>query len=476
MITGNSLKRALRGWWIMALGLVLGAGAALVVTSQLSPVYQSTLTFYVVAPASERLTPLQADELVRGRIVAYPGLMTSDQFLERIIASGNLSLTEDEVRSRISASGDSETRTLEVIVRDGDPARSLDIASEIAANFGQLVEDVERAPGSTTPGTSLTAISGPSLISEPVSPRPTLNLAIGALFGTGLGAAIVVMLIRMDSTVRTVDQLAVIDALPLAALPYDADSRKLIPGSEDYASSRLAEAIRGLRTSIQLQSNKTPVRVVAVSSAAVSEGRSTTSIGLAVSLAETIRKVVLVETDLRHPSLAATLKLGQGPGLSDVLQGKVELRSALQRLGDVDVLVAGGGVDRPSALLADDRFSHMLAVLRTEYDFVVLDTPPLRPLTDAALICRTADATVLVTRYGRTTRDDVADGFRILASERCRVLGTVLNMVPGRRPPSMHTTAILSNDWRGGQDRPAVASETDAQHRAYPSPHTSRTS
>lgn len=433
---------AIHGWWIILLGLLLGVAAAFLVTSQMAPIHQSMVKFYVVAPVAENLSPLQADELVRGRIIAYPSLLTSDQFVERITSSSRLDLSEDQVADSISAFGDPETLTLTVNVNDVDADRSLDVATEIANNFGVMVNDVERVSGSATEGTVLSVISGPSLAPAPVSPRPNLNLAVGALLGLGIGALIVIARVRSDKSVRSIEQLDFEPAAKaLATIPDDHAVGKLSPASSPYLNTRLAEAVRGLRTTIQFHPHTGPLQLIAVTSTSAAEGRTTIALNLALVMAEAKNRVLLVEADLRRASLATVLDLPDRPGLVDILQGEAGVDAAIQHVGPLDVLVAGSSSTQPSELLASTSLTETLSQLRTRYDLIVLDTSALHPFTDAALVCAASDASVVVVGHGMTTRDELSAAFQALDAVRSDVLGTVLNRVPGTSSRSMQQSS-----------------------------------
>ncbi|MBG6180763.1 polysaccharide biosynthesis tyrosine autokinase [Arthrobacter sp. CAN_A1] len=467
------VRAAVQGWWIILLCVLLGLGASFLVTSQITPVHQSSVTFYVVAPVTENLSPLQADELVRGRIIAYPGLMTSDQFVERITGSSGMDLDEEQVANSISAFGDPETLTLTVDVSDVDSARSLEIATQIADNFGKMVNDVERVAGSASEGTVLTAISGPSLAPAPVSPRPILNLAIGGLLGLAAGALIIIARARTDRTVRSIHQLDLDPSMrPLATVPDDHAATKLSPKAATYLHTRLAEGVRGLRTNIQFHPHQGPLQLLAVTSAAASEGRTTTALTLALVMAEAKQRVLLVEADLRRPSLAARLDLPDVPGLVDVLHGEIEATEAVQRVGTLDVLVAGSASSHPSELLASGQMRDTFSDLRTRYDVIVLDTPALHPYTDAALVCAASDGTVVVVGHGKTTRDELSAALVSLDAVRSNVLGTVLNMAPGAHSPSLpapaastgrRSTRVRDTDNQDPDGGPAVSEVTAAR-------------
>ncbi|MCC3280178.1 hypothetical protein LJ754_13575 [Arthrobacter sp. zg-Y40] len=182
-------RALVRGWWVVLLCLALGLGGGMIVTALVQPLYQSTVTFYVVAPSTERQSALQSDELVRGRITAYAALLTSEQFIDRIVSASSVDLDAEVVKKSITGIGDPDTLTLTVNVRDPERETTDEIATQIAGTFGNMVSDLESG---TSAETVLNVVSGPSTSEEPVRPRPLVNLAIGGLLGLSAGVLLVV--------------------------------------------------------------------------------------------------------------------------------------------------------------------------------------------------------------------------------------------------------------------------------------------
>ena len=176
-------------------------------------------------------------------------------------------------------------------------------------------------------------------------------------------------------------------------------------------------------------------KVFVVTSALPEEGKSTTAVNLGVTLALTNQRVALVECDLRRPLIAKRLGLDGAVGTTSVLIGKVSLREAMQSYGDtgLQVLACGPIPPNPSELLQSKAMETMLAQLRAEFDVVLLDAPPLLPVTDAALLAAQTDGALVVVRYAKTTRDQLTHAVERLAAVDAKPLGVVLNMVPAKR-------------------------------------------
>ena len=196
-----------------------------------------------------------------------------------------------------------------------------------------------------------------------------------------------------------------------------------------------AEAFRVLRTNMQYVEVDQDQRVFVVSSSLPGEGKSTTAVNLAITLALAKQRVALVECDLRRPLIAKRLGLDDGVGTTSVLIGKVALRDALQPYGDtgLDVLACGPIPPNPSELLQSHAMEKLLGELREQYDIVILDAPPLLPVTDAALLAAQADGALLVVRHGKTTRDQLRHAVERIEAVDAKPIGVVINLAPARR-------------------------------------------
>ncbi|QIK75252.1 CpsD/CapB family tyrosine-protein kinase [Nocardioides piscis] len=187
-----------------------------------------------------------------------------------------------------------------------------------------------------------------------------------------------------------------------------------------------------LRTNMQYVEIDEDQKVIVMTSALPGEGKSTTAINLALSMALADRSVALVEADLRRPRLAPKLDLDGAVGTTSVLLGKVSLDDALQPYGDsgLQVLLCGPVPPNPSELLQSHAMETLLSDLRARFDLVILDAPPLLPVTDAALLANQADGAVVVVRHKKTTKDQLTHALERLEAVGSKALGIVVNRSP----------------------------------------------
>jgi polysaccharide biosynthesis transport protein len=244
--------------------------------------------------------------------------------------------------------------------------------------------------------TNIVVIDPARATARPIRPNYPLNLALGAALGLLGGLALASAREDLDNTLRTPGQVEVISALPSVGIIPDAQSsqprlpRSVIAlpdcGIIENSSSQMAEAYRALRTSILFTEASTPRKVMVITSALPREGKSTTSLNTAITLARHGSKVLLIDADLRHPTMQQRLKLPSSPGLSGVLSGTHDFEADFTchpDIPDLSVLPAGPKSRNPAELLASKRMGDFLGKLRDEFDFIIIDAPPVLSVTDA---------------------------------------------------------------------------------------------
>jgi len=420
-------------WWLVLLVTGLCVGASIVLTYTATPQYESSVTFFVSTPPTADGTALQADQYAQRRVNSYVGLLTSEKLAQSVIDTAHLEMTVSQVTGSIAAAADLNTVLLTATVTNSSPEQSLAITTAISTQFGQMVAQLDNHGSPESANVVLNVVSGPTLNPVPVSPRKSLNIGLGVLLGLALGLASAILREVLDNTVRSPQVLRTLsDAPVLGVIAADRGSKKSPLIVDNHARSVRAEAFRQLRTNLQFIDATRPVGVLVVTSSIASEGKSTTAINLAVSFSDSGRRVLLIEADLRRPRVAEYLGLEGAVGLTNVLVGQAAIDDVLQPWGrgGLTVLPSGTIPPNPSELMGSPLMAELIIQLRKSFDMIIIDTPPLLPVTDAAVASRLVDGVVVVVRYGKTTRNQVSTALRSLAAVDARVLGTVLTMSP----------------------------------------------
>ncbi len=283
----------------------------------------------------------------------------------------------------------------------------------------------------------------------PIEPNIPRNLAFAFLLGLTSGVGLAFLQEGLDNTVRTSEQARLISGLPaLGMIPLPsktaregANPKRLVIASSKEAvemvaqarpHSQMAESYRALRTSLLLTNLGAPPKVIMITSALPQEGKTTTSMNTALVLAQKGIRVLLIDADLRRPSIHKILGMGPRSGLSNVLTGSATLQQTITRssiLPNLSILPAGTPPPNPAELLASANMRDVLEELRGQYDHIVLDTPPTLSVTDAVVLSPRADAIVLVIRSGQTTKQALRRSRDILTQVNAKVSGVLLNAV-----------------------------------------------
>ena len=420
------------------LPLIAGCAAVVVavvafLTWRTTPVYESTARVFVSSSQADTSDAYAGGLLSEQRVAAYVVLVDSRVLADRVSDEIDEDLSATALTEVVDAHVVEDTGVLELGVRDDDPERAQLLAQTYAEQLISLSEELETPGGRADAPVKSTIIDPASLPDEAVSPQPARNLVLGALFGLVLGVGVALLREMLDTSVKTSEDLAGSTDAPLlgSIIGDQTATRGALLTDLDVQSPRV-ESFRVLRTNLQFVDIDQPTKVFVVTSSVQQEGKTSTAVNLAISLAQAGVKVLLVDADLRRPRIADMLGLTDAVGVTTVLLGRLGLDEAVQRhaLTDLDVLASGITPPNPAELLQSQAMGKMLAEVRSRYDVVIVDSPPLLPVTDAALLAAQADGALLVLRHGRTTRDQLATAADRLAQVDAQLVGVVLNRVP----------------------------------------------
>ncbi|MQW78082.1 polysaccharide biosynthesis tyrosine autokinase [Nocardioides sp. dk4132] len=434
--------RLLRRRWLMILSVtavVLAAAATLTFTA--TPQYQSSAQLFISTSTQDGGSgdAYQGALFSSQRVTSYAQQVDTTQLADSVIADLDLDLTAAELKDKVSADVVPDTVMVQIAATDPEPVLAQAIAQSYAEQLSAWIEEIETVGGRTPVRASLSDAA--SLPSNPSSPQPVRNLGLGLVLGLLLGVGLALLRELLDTTVKDPAEATTLTTAPmLGSIAYDAAARAEPLITSLPTTAPRAEAFRVIRTNLQFLEVDHAEKVVVVTSALPNEGKTSTSLNLALSLAQAGKKTLLIEGDLRRPKASAALGLDHAVGVTTVLVGKVSLEEAIQKHPgtDLSVLSAGAIPPNPAELLQSQAMTELLAKIRSEFEVVIIDAPPLLPVTDAALLASHADGALLVVRYGSTTRDQLAQSVERLASVDAKALGLVMNMVPSRRRGSSY--------------------------------------
>lgn len=206
------------------------------------------------------------------------------------------------------------------------------------------------------------------------------------------------------------------------------NERIVIPNSNRKVPFSVVESYKNLRTNIISVLSKSGNNVLAITSPNASEGKSTTSVNVAITLAQLNKKVILVDADSRRPSINKKLKLENQKGCMNFLRGDIELSDAIIHYNKyLDVITSGTKVKNPTELFSDEKFDNLLEKLKADYDYVILDTPPINPVSDALIIAQKCESLVMIVRAGGTSFESFEKAYNALNVLEIKLAGVIVN-------------------------------------------------
>ena len=428
------LRTVQRRWLTIVVFFLLGLLGGGALTYFQTPQYESVAKVFIAADASSDggdagISSLYAGIFAQQRVQSYADLATSRELLQRVISQTNLNLTPSQLASKISASVGTNTVIIKLTASDEEPAVAQKIAKAESEAFASYLQELE------TTTVKATIVDPASYNPTQVSPKPALNLVIAGVLGLILGAGMALLRDLLDNTVSSADDVEkTIDAPVLSSVAYDSDVPKHPLLTEVGSHSTRVEAFRLLRTNLQFLDLDARPRALVITSAVPSEGKTSTATNLAIALAQTGLRVLLVDGDLRRPKVASVLGLERSVGMTTVLVGRSELQDSIQKHTDSGIyfLASGPIPPNPTEVLQSRAAQELFDRVSQMFDMVIIDGPPLLPVSDAAIMARDVDGAILVVRHGKTTKEQLKQAALRLNQVDANLLGVMVNMTPKR--------------------------------------------
>lgn len=445
-------------WLIVLVAVLCGALAFTLVFYLVTPMYESTAMFYVnnselsVGDAVLDISPgdiTAAKDLVESYIVI---LKTRTSLLEVIDYAG-VDISYEELTEMISAEAVESTEIFRVVVTSPDPVEAEKLASAIAYILPKRIDSI-------IDGTAARIVDAAIVPTKPSSPNYINSAMVGFLLGLVAMILLVILQEVFDVTIRTEEDMESVCHHPVLASVPDMEApskgsyyyygygnkRKhsrshgvsgnnaapvLYGGNISFAAS---EAYKLLRTKLQFSFvDESESRIIGFSSALSGEGKSLTAINLAYTLSQLDKKVILIDCDMRRPTLAEKLTIHKTPGLSGYLTGQHTMEELIQNCNlkreeeAFHVIAAGQNPPNPVELLSSGKMARFLQQLRQTYDYIILDLPPVGEVSDAMTVANLTDGMLLVVRQNYCDRLVLKDAVRQFDFINAKMLGVVYN-------------------------------------------------
>ena len=483
--------------WLIVLAALIAGAASYFYSQRMTRIYQSLTTVLVNEAPATKQTDYSSVMLSEQLTTTYAQMMNKDTVLTAVETQLGLAIPLTDLKAMITVTPVTSTQLITVTVQTTDPTLSANIANTLATVFASQIQNIQMARFSQSENSlksqladlttqidtyqaqanaATTADEKASfnalvtqyqqiyanlqqsyetvLLSEaqsvssvvqiepatpnlaPVKPKVMQNTLLAAVIGFLLAAGIIVAREALDDTIKTPDDISRKFKLSVLGVINHHTPEKDAPITQTEPRSPTAEAYRSLRTNVNYASVDNPLRIVMVTSAEPGEGKTTTACNLGVVLAQNGARVIIADCDLRHPRVHKYFGLSNRQGLStlltqadEVLDGKLQ-KTAIENLM---VLTTGSLPPNPAELMGSQKMQRVLASMRTESDFILVDTPPVLAVTDAAVLAPTLDGVLLVVRPGKTRASALRLTMEKLQQVNANVLGVILNDIDLRR-------------------------------------------
>jgi capsular exopolysaccharide synthesis family protein len=401
--------------WIIAVTVMVTMAVTIVGTMMITPVYEASATIRV-SPGSTSIDygdVLQAERMMN----TFPSIIRSDAVLTELKQRLKISQAP-----KITVEFPAGSELMLIVVEDQDPVLAADAANILADLFLSKTRSAKEGRSF-----SISFVDPATPAQSPIWPRKTLNLALGIVVGLGGGLGLAFLFENLDTTLRTEKEIeAVAEGEVLACIPTFKGKQQaaLLNGN-----SPQGESFRRLQTNLSVPDQMKALQTLLVASAEPGEGKSTIIANLALALAQAGRKVVVVDGDLRRPTLHKIFDLPNEVGVSNVLNQATTLDSAIQEstISGLYVLTSGPLPHNPTELLGSPNTATLLEALKQHFDLVLFDTPALLPVIDAAIVVPQVDGTLLVVGQAQVKREDLQSACRQLRRCQAELLGVVMN-------------------------------------------------
>jgi succinoglycan biosynthesis transport protein ExoP len=409
-----------RRWWIVALAIVLCTVGAGVLSTFQPKVYASSVRLLIPSGTGANRGDREA---ATAAATAFAQLAMTGPALDAAISATG----REQIGVSVVATTDGLSPFLTITAQSGDPAAAQAVANAYIRTLPGIVLSLNKDNSNRLP--QLTVLKTAELPNHPSSPRPKRSMLIGAVLGLVLGLAVGLLRETLDGRVRSGVQLERAAEVALLGL-VPKEFRSVPVPAMSRPRSRRAEAYRAVRTNLEFLSVQGMPHSIVITSAAAGEGKSSLSANLGITASRAGRDVVIIDADLRKPTVSRYFDLTSPIGLTDVLVGRWSVDEALQQVpGErLCVLTSGPVPAAPGELVGSAAMAALIEELEHRFDLVIIDTPPILPVSDGLSLAVNVDGVVLVARMRETTRRSVQKAAEALRKVNATLVGVVGNV------------------------------------------------
>lgn len=445
-MTAHEYLSTLRKYWLLILLTTIIAGLGAYGAARLLPKqYESTASVLVVPGAVQSTELGQSSTYVQSIVQSYTVLATSPRVLGPVISDLRLNETSVSLAKRVEVESPLNTTVINVTTTDPDPVEAQRISAAITSSLISQVKTVSpQVAGKQI--IRVETISPASLPTIPSAPNTMLALILGAAGGLALSVLYALLRRLFHSRVDTVEDAEELGVAPvLGAVTVAPKQAAIATTIIQNPNGQVAESVRSVAASLRFMAVDKPRRVILITSSNSGEGKTSVTLALALVLAEAGSRVLVVDADLRRPTVAKYTELEGTIGLTNVLVGDLTLDQAAQPWGypNLMVLTSGEEPPNPGQLISSGRLESVIAAARQEFDYVVLDSPPVLSVSDPMWLAALTDGAMVVARIGKVTGSELRQTVDTIEASKHDVLGLVLNGVKAKSKNPYYISDIV---------------------------------
>lgn len=422
-----------KSWLAIVILACAGASIGYVYSSSMPEKFRSNSSVMVTTGLGSTAQELvQGSTYIEKLVASYALLARSEIVLDPVIEELGLDTTVPRLAGSITASSTLNTVIIDISAVAGDPTAAQELAEAVTKNLATAVEDVSPRDAEGESTVRLTLIESASTPAFRFEPNTRLWALLGGLVGIGSGVIFALLRRYFADVLGSPSDLADVTDVPLLGEIPEARRGQPIPQTVLINPSSVeSEAFSALSANLNFVAIDGGLRSLVVTSGSPEEGKSTTALTLAISMAESSRRVLLIDADLRNPSIATMTGLDGEVGLTSVLVQEVTLDGAAQLWGvpGLSVLTSGSSAPNPAQLLRSDTLGKLIATASSHYDMVIVDSAPILSVTDAVWLGHMTDGVIILARRGRTKVRSFTRTLTALADAKVPVIGVVLSRV-----------------------------------------------